>query len=153
MSWAAGCKPKIENKMKRIVLIAIMTMFLPDMNTQAQTASGTKVLVAYFSHSGNTREVARQISEATGGDLFEIVPELEKALAERDEYKDRFMRDGERGAATDIEHVLRVLYFMRQLLDGIGMVQHQAAIHQRQRLLAFLLFLLRSRLFLFAPAL
>ena len=51
-----------------------MTMFLPDMNTQAQTASGTKVLVAYFSHSGNTREVARQISEATGGDLFEIVP-------------------------------------------------------------------------------
>ena len=74
MSWAAGCKPKIENKMKRIVLIAIMTMFLPDMNTQAQTASGTKVLVAYFSHSGNTRAMARQIAEATGGDLFEIVP-------------------------------------------------------------------------------
>lgn len=39
----------------------------------AQQLSG-KVLVAYFSHSGNTREVARQISEATGGDLFEIVP-------------------------------------------------------------------------------
>lgn len=51
-----------------------MTMFLPDMNTQAQTASGTKVLVAYFSHSGNTRAMARQIAEATGGDLFEIVP-------------------------------------------------------------------------------
>ena len=32
------------------------------------------MLVAYFSHSGNTREVARQIGEATGGDLFEIVP-------------------------------------------------------------------------------
>jgi flavodoxin len=60
--------------MKRIVLIAIMTMFLPDMNTQAQTPSGTKVLVAYFSHSGNTRAMARQIAEATGGDLFEIVP-------------------------------------------------------------------------------
>ena len=39
----------------------------------AQQPSG-KVEVAYFSHSGNTREVARQISEATGGDLFEIVP-------------------------------------------------------------------------------
>ncbi len=52
-----------------------MTMVLiPDMNTQAQTASGTKVLVAYFSHSGNTRAMARQIAEATGGDLFEIVP-------------------------------------------------------------------------------
>lgn len=33
-----------------------------------------KVLVAYFSHSGNTRAMARQIAEATGGDLFEIVP-------------------------------------------------------------------------------
>lgn len=51
-----------------------MTMFLPDMNTQAQTASGTKVLVAYFSHSGNTRAMARQIAEAADGDLFEIVP-------------------------------------------------------------------------------
>ena len=42
---------------------------------QAQTASGKKVLVAYFSHSGNTREMARQIAEATNGDLFEIVPQ------------------------------------------------------------------------------
>lgn len=32
------------------------------------------MLVAYFSHSGNTRAMARQIAEATGGDLFEIVP-------------------------------------------------------------------------------
>ena len=39
----------------------------------AQQLSG-KVLVAYFSHSGNTRAMARQIAEATGGDLFEIVP-------------------------------------------------------------------------------
>jgi flavodoxin len=33
-----------------------------------------KRLVAYFSHSGNTREIARQIQEATGADAFEIVP-------------------------------------------------------------------------------
>lgn len=33
------------------------------------------MLVAYFSHSGNTREMARQIAEATNGDLFEIVPQ------------------------------------------------------------------------------
>jgi flavodoxin len=32
-----------------------------------------KVLVAYFSHSGNTREIAKQIQQHTGGDLFEIV--------------------------------------------------------------------------------
>ena len=31
-----------------------------------------KILVAYFSHSGNTREVAEQIQKMSGGDIFEI---------------------------------------------------------------------------------
>ncbi|HVN65744.1 MAG TPA: flavodoxin [Methanomicrobiales archaeon] len=31
-------------------------------------------LTAYFSHSGNTRVIAHQIHENTGGDIFEIVP-------------------------------------------------------------------------------
>jgi flavodoxin len=31
-----------------------------------------KILVAYFSHSGNTREVADQIHKSVGGDIFEI---------------------------------------------------------------------------------
>ena len=31
-----------------------------------------KVLVAYYSHSGNTEAVAKQIAALTGGDLFEI---------------------------------------------------------------------------------
>jgi flavodoxin len=35
--------------------------------------SGTKkILVAYFSHSGNTREIANQIHKSVGGDIFEI---------------------------------------------------------------------------------
>lgn len=33
-----------------------------------------KVLVAYFSATGNTRPVAEKVAELTGGDLFEIVP-------------------------------------------------------------------------------
>lgn len=33
-----------------------------------------KVLVAYFSATGNTRAVAEKVAEASGGDLFEIVP-------------------------------------------------------------------------------
>ncbi len=41
---------------------------------QVQPTSGTKrILVAYFSWSGNTREIANQIHEIVGGDLFEIV--------------------------------------------------------------------------------
>lgn len=34
-----------------------------------------KILVAYFSYSGTTRNVANAISERTGADLFEIVPQ------------------------------------------------------------------------------
>ena len=35
-----------------------------------------KTLVAYFSCSGVTRRVAQQIASVTGGDLFEIAPEV-----------------------------------------------------------------------------
>ena len=58
--------------MRLPVLIATVAVLFPATDMQAQTASGKKVLVAYFSHSGNTREMARQIAEATNGDLFEI---------------------------------------------------------------------------------
>lgn len=34
---------------------------------------GKKILIAYFSHSRNTREVANQIHKIVGGDIFEIV--------------------------------------------------------------------------------
>ena len=45
------------------------------------TANAKKVLVAYFSWSGNTRNLAHQIQELTGGDLFEI--ETVKAYPEK----------------------------------------------------------------------
>lgn len=41
--------------------------------SQPGAAEG-KVLVAYFSATGNTRPVAEKAAEVTGGDLFEIVP-------------------------------------------------------------------------------
>ena len=34
-----------------------------------------KVLIAYYSWSGNTRDIAQRIQKITGGDLFEITPE------------------------------------------------------------------------------
>lgn len=56
--------------------------------------SGSRILVAYFSWSGNTEEMASYIAEQTGGDLLEIQPETpyptdynecgEVAQAERD---------------------------------------------------------------------
>lgn len=42
-------------------------------NEQEQQNSGYSILVAYFSHTGNTRKVANQIHEKVGGDIFEIV--------------------------------------------------------------------------------
>lgn len=43
------------------------------MEAVAQGAGGAKkTLVAYFSWSGNTRKLAQQVQELTGGDLFEI---------------------------------------------------------------------------------
>ena len=45
-------------------------------DSDAEKDSGNhKILVAYFSHSGNTRELANIIQQQTGGDLFEIVPQ------------------------------------------------------------------------------
>ena len=35
----------------------------------------SKILVAYFSASGETAKLAKTVAEATGGDLFEIQPE------------------------------------------------------------------------------
>ncbi len=43
-------------------------------NTAAEM-SGSKVLVAYYSYSGNTKEVAEAIQEKIGGDIFEIKTE------------------------------------------------------------------------------
>ena len=36
--------------------------------------SPSKILVVYFSHSGSTREIAKQIHEKIGGDLIELQP-------------------------------------------------------------------------------
>ena len=36
--------------------------------------NGKKILVAYFSWSGNTKAVAEEIHKQVGGDIVEIVP-------------------------------------------------------------------------------
>ena len=58
------------------LLLILLTIFLSGAELQAQEAPGSqkKMLVAYFSHTGNTRAIARMIQVATGADVFEIVP-------------------------------------------------------------------------------
>jgi len=51
---------------------------------KAANDGNQKVLVAYFSATGTTEGVAKQIAEATGGDLFEIEPAKEYTAADLD---------------------------------------------------------------------
>ena len=54
------------------ILYRYLTMAAPEV--PEQPSEDARVLVAYFSATGNTERVASAIAEATGGDLFEITP-------------------------------------------------------------------------------
>lgn len=59
----------------KTILGSILAGLALGAQAQAKTINaGDKVLVAYFSHSGNTREIAEQIRQAAGADIFEIKP-------------------------------------------------------------------------------
>ncbi|MDR0982472.1 MAG: flavodoxin [Culturomica sp.] len=57
--------------MKLVKYIIMATTILSAVYAEAQTK---KVLVAYYSWSGNTRVLAQEIQKQTGADIFEIVP-------------------------------------------------------------------------------
>ena len=55
----------------KLVLITLLSVFLSGIQLHAQT-TGKKILVAYFSHSGNTRAVTNDICKKVDGEFFEI---------------------------------------------------------------------------------
>lgn len=83
--------------MKKIVILFVLLLIVPlqvkisaqaDSNANSNMKTDKKVLVTFFSHTGenygvgnitkgNTHIVAEMIADATGGRLFEIVPERE----------------------------------------------------------------------------
>ena len=61
--------------MKAILyLIILAAMFMSANEIQTKPMKKSKVLIAYFSHSGNTKIIAEMIANATKGDMFEIKP-------------------------------------------------------------------------------
>ena len=68
--------------MKQIMMLLATMLFTccsseSEVNAQgAQTSANGKVLVAYFSFTNNTKAYAEIIAEMTGGDLYEIAPEV-----------------------------------------------------------------------------
>ena len=65
--------------MKKIILAmaALLTISLSacSQSNKKENKEMKKVLVAYFSASGMTESVAKQLAEVTGGDLHKIQPE------------------------------------------------------------------------------
>ena len=71
--------------MKRIVIMmaALLAISL-SVCAQTKREKKSKTLVAYFSASGVTRGVARQLAEVAGADLHEIKPEIPYTDADLD---------------------------------------------------------------------
>jgi formylglycine-generating enzyme len=58
-----------------VILSIVLLLMVADVGMAAeQQTKNPRILVAYFSWSGNTREIAKDIHRKVGGDLFEIVP-------------------------------------------------------------------------------
>lgn len=73
----------------------LLFMFLVSMACIAsyaqKTTEDTKVLVAYFSATGNTEKAARQIASVVGGDLHRIQPGKKYTSADLD-WQDKYSR-------------------------------------------------------------
>ena len=59
-------------KATAILTLVLTAMFCTTLGVRSAWAAEKKILVAYFSHSGNTEAVAKQIHDRVGGDLLEI---------------------------------------------------------------------------------
>ena len=62
-------------KVTTIICTALMAFCLCACAQKQEKKEMKKVLVAYFSASGVTEGVAKQLAEVTGGDLHKIQPE------------------------------------------------------------------------------
>ena len=61
--------------MKKVILSMIVAVCLLASCANVQQSSETKkILIVYYTYSGNTQEIAKQIQEFTQGDIFEILP-------------------------------------------------------------------------------
>lgn len=70
-----------------------------ELREEILSRADVKVLVAYFSYSGTTRDVANALSEKTGGDLFEILSQDGYSNVYRE--SNREIRGNERPPLTD----------------------------------------------------
>lgn len=65
--------------MKKVISLVLCAVLISaaagcgkESNPPEKSTDGGSILVAYFSHTGNTKKLAEMIAEKTGGELFEI---------------------------------------------------------------------------------
>lgn len=81
--------------------LPIQTESEEDIIAENSDTEESHILIAYFSWSGNTEQVAEEIWEQTGGDLFEIVP-AEPYPDDFDETADRWHEERDSDARPEI---------------------------------------------------
>lgn len=94
-------------------------------NTPAAEAADASVLIAYFSWSGNTAEMAAQIQEQTGGDLFEIVP-VEPYPTDYDECGDVALAERDSNARPEIQNLPKSIEQYDTIFIGYPIWWHTA---------------------------
>ena len=72
---AAPQERRLYNVGFRLVRGAIGSGVISSLAEQENTANGKRILIAYFTWSGNTQGIAFEIQKQTGADIFEIEPE------------------------------------------------------------------------------
>lgn len=78
----------------------------------AQNKNEMKTLVAYFSATGTTETVARNLAEITGADLFEITPEVPYSSADLD------WRNGQSRSSVEMQDLSFRPPFIKNLKDA-----------------------------------
>lgn len=97
--------------LKSIVLGAtgiVVAPALSGMSAYAAEAEGNKVLILYFSHSGNTRQLAKQIHGRVGGDMVElktVVPYPQEYTAVGEQARKELESNARPQIATEISNL------------------------------------------------
>lgn len=105
----AACSKNAQNENEATLNTTAAAKQSTSENTSAENTASDKgqTLVVYFSASGNTENAAKYIADATGGELFELVPKDEYSSADLNwtDSASRVNYEHENESARDIELV------------------------------------------------